>query len=190
MRPVQRSELVDYVTWTEQRPSELSRIFEVKGRRRVHLGPTLTFLFENRDTIRYQVQEMMRLEHLVKEADIVHELETYNELLGGPGELGCTLLVEIESPEERAGRLRAWVDLPEHLYVLLEDGRKVGAKFDPRQRGDRRLSSVQFVRFPVEGRVPVAIGSDLPALTIEARLTDDQRAALREDLADEATAAA
>ncbi len=190
MRPVQRSELVDYVTWSEQRPSALPRIFEVKGRRRVHLGPALTFLFENRDTVRYQVQEMMRLERLVKEADIVHELATYNELLGGPGELGCTLLVEIESPEERARMLRAWVDLPEHLYVLLDDGRKVRAKFDPRQREQGRLSSVQFVRFPVEGRVPVAIGTDLPKFAVEARLTDEQREALREDLDGEVTAAA
>jgi hypothetical protein len=190
MTPVQRSELVDYVTWSEQRPSVLSRIFEVKSRRRIHLGPALTFLFENRDTVRYQVQEMMRLERLVKEADIVHELATYNELLGGPGELGCTLLVEIESPEERAHKLRAWADLPEHLYVLLDGGRKVRAKFDPRQREEGKLSSVQFARFPVEGRVPVAIGSDLPELMLEVRLTGDQSEALREDLAGEVTAAA
>ena len=76
------------------------RVLAEKSRRRVHVGGLLTFLFENQDTVRYQVQEMMRIERIVKEADILHELATYNELLGGHGELGATLLIEIDGPRE------------------------------------------------------------------------------------------
>ncbi len=83
----------------------------------MHLGDVLTFLFENRDTIRYQVQEMVRAERMTREQDIAHELETYNELLGEKGELGVLLLIEIDDPERRDRKLREWMGLPGHLYV-------------------------------------------------------------------------
>jgi Protein of unknown function (DUF3501) len=182
MRPVKREELLDYQTWSDRRTAEMPAIMEIKRRRRVHLGRELTFLFENPATVRYQVQEMMRVEHMARESDIQHELTTYNELLGGPGELGCSLLIEIDDVERRAVLLRAWKDLPAHLYVKLPDGRKVYATFDERQIGDDRLSSVQFLKFMTEGQPPVAVGSDLPAHQVEEPLSEEQRAALAEDL--------
>lgn len=184
MKPVQRSEILDYITYGERREEMRRRAMAEKGRRRIHVGPHLTFLFENRETVRYQVQEMMRAEQIVREADIQHELDTYNELLGGPGELGCTLLIEIEDAQERPLRLQAWRDLPGHVYARLADGTEVRARFDERQMDERRLSSVQFIKFDTGGQVPVAIGVDLPALRAEAPLTEEQRAALAEDLQD------
>ncbi|MFM7299200.1 MAG: DUF3501 family protein, partial [Planctomycetota bacterium] len=151
--------------------------------RRVHVGGVLTFLFENTATARYQVQEMVRIERIVREADIQHELETYNELLGAAGELGCTLLIELDDPAVRAVKLREWLALPQHVYARLEDGSKVYARFDERQVGDDRLSSVHYIKFPVGGRAPVAIGADHPELTVETRLEPAQRAALVADLA-------
>lgn len=183
MRPVTRDEVVDYVTYGEQRAALQAVVFPAKEARRIHVGPHLTFLFENRDTVRYQIQEMMRVEHLVREADIVHEIETYNELLGGPGELGFTLLIEIEEPAERAAMLAAWRDLPSHVYARTADGERVRASFDPRQVGDDRLSSVQYMKLDVKGRTPVAIGVDHPAYTAETPLTAAQQAALAADLA-------
>ena len=126
------------------------------------------------------------VERLVRESDIRHELETYNELLGGRGELGCSLLIEIPEPAERDRRLREWLELPGHLYVKVGSGRKVRATFDPRQVGTDRLSSVQYLKFGVGGEVPTAIGSDLPQLEVETRLTPEQRAALAADLASDA----
>lgn len=189
MHPVQRDSLLDYVTYEERRDALRKRIFEVKAARRIHVGGVLTFLFENTDTVRYQVQEMMRAERMVKEADILHELETYNELLGGPGELGCTLLIEIDDPEERARKLAAWVELPWHLYVAVparsgEGTERVYARFDERQVGADRVSSVHYLKFGVEGRTPLALGADLSGqLEVEAPLDAAQRAALAEDLA-------
>jgi hypothetical protein len=186
MRTVRRDELLPLELYERSRAEIRPAVMEAKRLRRVHLAGALTFLFENAATIRYQVQEMMRAERMTKEADVAHELETYNELLGGRGELGCTLLIEIPEPADRDVKLRAWLGLVDHLYVKLEDGTQVRARFDARQVGDDRLSSVQYLKFDVQGRVPVAVGADLPALTDETALTREQREALAQDLASDA----
>ena len=182
MRPVRREELLDYVTYDEKRFGIRSEVMAQKEPRRIHVGQHLTFLFENTTTIRYQIQEMMRAERMVREADINHELETYNGLLGGPGELGVTLLIEVEDPVERDAKLRAWRDLPQHLYAKLADGRLVRFRHDEGQVGDDRVSSVQYLKLEVGRQAPVALGCDHPRLTVEVRLTDAQRRVLEEDL--------
>ena len=182
MHKVRREEILDYQTYIERREQIRAAVLPVKQARRIHLGDTLTFLFENAETVRYQIQEMMRTEQIVKEEAIVHEIDTYNELLGDEGELGCVLLIEIDDPAERDLKLRAWLDLPRHLYVGFEDGERAYAQFDARQVGEERVSSVQYLKFRTGGRVPTVIGSDLPDLSVESWLTEDQRKALNEDL--------
>ena len=182
MKPVERGEITDYVTYEEQRDALRAQVMAAKAVRRVHIGEYLTLLFENHLTVRYQIQEMVRTERMVKEADIQREIDTYNELLGGEGELGCTLLIEIEDPGVRDEKLGEWWRLPEKIYMLLEDGTRVWATFDERQRGDDRVSSVQYLKFDTGGRVPVAAGVDLPELQAETSLSAEQRQALREDL--------
>jgi len=184
MRPIAFEEILDLTAYERSRPQIQARAMAVKEPRRIHLGDALTFLFENRDTVRYQVQEMVRAERMVKEEDIAHEIETYNELLGGKGELGAGLLIEIDDPALRDRRLREWMGLPGKLYVRTASDRKVFATFDARQVGTDRLSSVQYLKFDTGGEVPVAIGSELPALKMEAELSPAQRAALSADLAD------
>lgn len=182
MKPVERNEIVDYQTYADERDAFRQTVLAEKALRRVHVGPNLTFLFENRTTVRYQVQEMMRVEQIVREAEIAHELATYNELLGGDGELGCTLLIEIDGEAERAQKLSAWLDMPRHLYALLDNGERVHFTFDPRQLGDARLSSVQYLKLKTGGLVPVAIGCDLADYRVESTLTAATRDALRADL--------
>lgn len=182
MKPVDRASILDYVTYNETREEMRAKVLEIKKPRRVHVGPELTFLFETTDTMRYQVQEMMRVEQIVREADIQHEIDTYNEVLGDDSEIGCTLLIEIDEPVRRDRLLREWIRLPEHLYAKLEDGTKVYAEYDQRQVGEDRLSSVQYLKFQTRGQVPVALGSDLPTLSVEERLSREQREALGADL--------
>jgi hypothetical protein len=93
MDTVQRSEIIDYQSYEDVRPEFQKKVMMEKSRRRVHVGEWFTFLFENALTVRYQIQEMMRVEKIVREKDILHELQTYNSLLGASGELGCTLLI-------------------------------------------------------------------------------------------------
>lgn len=182
MTTVQRDEILDRETYERERDAVRARVMETKARRRVHLGEHLTFLFENRETMRYQVQEMLRAEGRFDEEEIAHELRTYNELLGGRGELGCTLLIEIAEPGQRDRLLREWLALPAHLFAELEDGALVRAQVDDRQVGEDRLSSVQYLKFDCGERPPVALCCDLPVLKLRAELTADQRAALAEDL--------
>jgi len=125
----------------------------------------------------------MLAEKIVKEADIRHEIETYNALLGDDGELGCTLLVGVQDAAERALRLREWRELPDHVYVRCHDGSRVDAVYDRAQIDEEKISAVQYLKFPVGRRRPVAVGCDLPALTAEAALTPEQQAALLADLA-------
>jgi len=182
MKPVERSEIVDYATYEDTRDEFRAGVIEAKAPRRVHIGQYLTLLFENHLTIRYQIQEMIRAERMVRESDIQHEIHTYNELLGSAGEFGCTLLIEIDDAAERDRRLQEWWALPEKIYLALEDGTRVGATFDERQRGSGRVSSVQYLKFKTGGRVPVAAGVDLPGFQLETTLTGEQMKALRADL--------
>lgn len=183
MRKVERHEIVDFATYGDRREGTRKAVLEIKRPRRVHVGEYLTFLFENTDTIRYQIQEIMRAERIVREADIANEIATYNNILGDDGELGCVLLVEIDDKAERERLLRKWLALPRHLYLRLEDGRRIPASHDDGQVGEEKISSVQYLKFAVGKGVPIAIGSDHPELTVEATLSDEQRQALIADLA-------
>ena len=182
MRKVTRADIVDYQTYNDQRDAIRQQVLEIKRLRRIIVGDCLNFLFETTDTIRYQVQEMMRAEKIVREQDIQHEITTYNELLGAERELGCTLLIELDEPAVRAQRLKEWLSLPEHLYVKTDDGSIFRPKYDRAQVGDDRLSSVQYLIFAVPTGKPVAVGSDHPTLSVETRLSDEQRSALVLDL--------
>ena len=184
MKPVERSEIVDYVTYEDSREAFREKVMRAKEHRRVNIGEYLTLLFENPLTIRYQIQEMIRAERMVKEADIIHEIETYNELLGGIGEFGCTLLIGIDDANLRAEKLKEWWNLPERTYLLLEDGTRTWPTFDERQRGDNRLSSVQYLKFNTEGRIPVAAGVEMPELKAETTLSREQQQALHADIAE------
>ena len=183
-RPVERREIVDLAAYERERDAFRARVLTAKGLRRVHVGDYLTLLFENRLTVRYQIQEMLRTERIVREPDAQHELDTYNELLGGPGELGVTMLIEIDDPAERADKLARWLTLPESVYLRLSDGRKIRARIDERQRDGERISSVHYLRFDVRGEVPVAAGCDLAELAAEVVLDEGQRGALTEDLSE------
>jgi hypothetical protein len=184
MKPVAREEILDYVTYTERRDALRPEAMRAKELRRVEVAGHFLFLFENRDTVRYQVHEMLRVERLVREADIQHELDTYNELLGGDGELGCSLLIGIPDEAERDAKLREWVGLLEHVYVELDDGSRVKATWDPRQVGDDRLSSVQYLKFRVGPNAPRAVGIAFPGIEARSELGDATRAALQADLDD------
>jgi hypothetical protein len=182
MKKVQRSELLDFVTYGEQRDRIRASAMAAKDLRRVHLGGYLTFLFENHETTRYQVLEMMRSEQMVKESDIQHELDTYNALMGGEGELGATLLIEIADESQRPELLRKWKDLPRRIAMTFEDGTEAFASVDEDQFNEEKASSVQFLLFKVEGRAPKGLKVDHPDYQAEILFDDAQGSALMEDL--------
>ncbi len=183
MKPIERGEILDYVTYGERRDAIRADALQAKSERRILVGEHFTFLFENHETVRYQIQEMMRVEKIVKENDIEHEIKTYNELIHPAGSLGCTLLIGIDDPAERDAKLKAWIGLNDHIYAKLPDGTRVKPTWDPRQVGDTRLSSVQYLTFELGPEAPIAIGIDMPGIEAETELSDAQREALGRDLA-------
>jgi len=183
VKNVARSEILDFVTYAEKRNAIRASAMAAKDLRRVHAGPHLTFLFENRETVRYQVLEMVRAEQMVREADIRHELDTYNALLGAEGDLGATLLIEIEDEGQRNALLRSWRGLPGCVSLLLEDGTSVPARWDESQMSEEKLSSVQFLIFPAgRGARPAGLVVDHPDLAVRVDFAPATRRALAADL--------
>jgi len=182
MRKVSREEVQKPAEYAALRDAFRRAVLEQKDKRRVHVGSFLTFLFENHDTVIYQIQEMLRAENITSEPEIQHEMDTYNELLGERGELGCTLLVEIDDPVKRSEMLSRWKDLPSTLYIETQNGVRVAAQFDPRQVGEGRISSVHYLKFRIGDQVPLKVGCSHPDIVAESMLTPDQIAALCRDL--------
>jgi hypothetical protein len=177
------------------RPRLRPLFIAAKERRRLALGGHVTLLFENGQSVWYQVQEMIRTERLTAEDAIRHEIDTYNELLPRSGELAATMLIEYPEAQERDRNLRELVGLETHLWIRLGE-RREKARFDIRQIATDRVSAVQFVRFPLGGLDPaefkaltdhgkVAIEVDHPKLAVTVDITGELAEALARDLADE-----
>lgn len=182
MRRVERKQVLPLEQYESAREEFRQKAMLAKALRRVHVGEHLTFLFENHETTLYQIQEMLRAEKTTDEAHTKHEIETYNEILGEQGELGCTLLIEIDDPQKRDVLLRQWLKLPESIYIKTQEGTKVRPKFDARQVGEHRISSVHYMKFRLGDQIPVGVGCDLPDLSLEAALSPQQTAALCQDI--------
>jgi hypothetical protein len=163
-----------------------------KERRRLHVGSHLTFLFENAETAWYQIHEMIRTEKMTQREAIQHEIDTYNELTPGPGELAATLLIEYSDPSERDAALARLVGLERHLWMKLGH-KKIAARFDDRQMANDRISAVQFVRFKLEGvdadrflelagKREVVVEADHPSLAARGEIAGLLASSLAEDL--------
>ena len=148
MKPITPLEVLPVTTYDRVRPLLRPLCIAEKARRRLAVGPNLTLMFENRQTVWYQIHEILRTERIFEDAAINAEVETYNELLPRPGELFATLLIEYAEPAERDVQLARLVGLERHLWMVL-DGRRVGARFDERQMSPDQVSAVQFIAFPL-----------------------------------------
>jgi hypothetical protein len=187
MQPVLISEIKNIVEYEVERAAWRPQMMALKDRRRIRVGGHLTLLFENRETVRYQIQEMARIERMVKPDDIRREVETYNELIPAKGELSASLLIEYATPEERDVRLRELLGLEKHLW-LVTGGVASPARFDDRQISSDRLSAVQYVKFALTPaqvasfRQGASIRVDHPHYAVERRLTAAEIAELAPDL--------
>ncbi len=182
MRHVTREDIIDYQTYNEIRSKVRQEIFKIKSTRRIHVGDNLTFIFENKETVKYQIQEMLLVEKIVKEVDIIHEIDTYNELLGKHSQLGCTLLIEIPDEQQRDKKLRILKGLMNHIKLNLEDNTIAPIFYDKRQESTDRLSSVQYLIFDCNNIPPVSISVDHPHYNAHSELTPEQYNSLKQDM--------
>jgi hypothetical protein len=187
MKPIDISEIANIAEYELERKTLRPKMMALKDRRRIRVGDHLTFLFENRETVRYQIQEMMRIERMVEQAAIRHEVDTYNELIPPPGGLSASLLIEYATAEERDVKLRELVGLEDHIAIAVADLPPVRARFDGRQIATDRLSAVQYIRFALtpdrraRWRQGVRLVAGHPHYRAEAELTPEQLAELELD---------
>jgi Protein of unknown function (DUF3501) len=125
MRKLTFDDIKDLREYERERDEFRRRIIEMKKRRRVQLGDLLTITFENTDTMRFQVQEMARIERMVTDEQIRQEVETYNQLIPNAGELSGTLFLEIDDKERLYEWLPKLVGIQRSLSIWLHDGSSV-----------------------------------------------------------------
>jgi len=157
------SDIANLHEYELERPDFRSRVIALKSRRRVPVGPMMTLVFENRDTVRFQIQEMLRVERIVQPDKVQHEVDVYNELLPGPGEVAATLFIEITEQPRIQQILDGFVGLDEPGRLALTVGaRRYPAIFAPGQSREDRISAVHYIRFALgeEGRRGLEAGQD------------------------------
>ena len=171
-------------------------VIAVKANRRVLLGDIMSLVFENRLTVLNQIQEMCRCERLAKPEAVQQEIDVYNDLVPGPGELSATLLAEITEEAHIQPRLDGLVGLSSGRHVWLElNGRKIFARFLEGQGREDRIAAVQYLRFPIgedpldrqaleSGPAPVILSADHPGYRARAVLSPAMRAEIARDLVD------
>lgn len=190
MRKVRLDDLMGLKEYEQVRPRFRERIIAHKRARRLHLGPEMTVVFEDHDTVLSQVQEMLRAERITLPSAVAEELTVYNDLVPLDGGLAATLMIEIEDPEARERRRRELVGLDDALSLDL-GGVSVKGSFDPLGRFEDRVAVVRFVHFalPPDGRARlldpasvVTLAVRHPAYTATVTLPDEARRSLAVDL--------
>jgi hypothetical protein len=187
-------DIADARAYERERDELRARVIELKRKRRVPVGPVVSVVFENRETVRFQIQEMARAERLYTDAAIQAELDTYNPLIPGPGELSATLYVELTSRLEMEEWLPRLVGI--ERSVLLEVGDPpsvVRCEVDPAHAAnltrEEVTAAVHFIRFSLDpaqvsafGAGPVALATDHPDYRHRTALGAETVASLLEDL--------
>jgi hypothetical protein len=194
VRKLTVDDIVDHRAYEREREAFRAEIIDIKRRRRIALGDIVTIVFENIDTMRFQVQEMARAERMLTDEAIAHEVETYNELIPGPGELSGTLFIELTDDAALRKWLPQLIGIEFHMHFELGDG---SSRVQAVPRDEERLtrdditSTVHYLRFPFDARQraqlafgPAYIVIDHPNYQVRVELTEAQRDELARDFAD------
>ncbi|HXJ82504.1 MAG TPA: DUF3501 family protein [Candidatus Methylomirabilis sp.] len=187
-------DILNFFEYEKVRDDRRRQVLEVKRTRRLPLGQYLSVLFENRDTVLFQIQEMCRVERIVDDARIQDEIDVYGALLPRPGELSATMMIEIEDKDQIKPMLDRFqgIDLGRHVWIQVGKEFAIPAEFEAGhsdlERG--KLSAVHFVRFAFpEPAVrafrdaPAFLVVDHPADRARTQISPNTRAALLGDLA-------
>jgi hypothetical protein len=170
-RKLQIDDIADLRAYERERSTFLPHVIALKKHRRIAVGTIVTFLFENRDTIRFQVQEMARVERLITDESIQTELDVYNPLIPDPGQLSATMFVELTSD----AALREWLPLLvgiERAPVLhLADGTAVPCVVEEQHEAqltrDDITSTVHYVRWELSPEQVEVFASGPVRLAVE-----------------------
>jgi hypothetical protein len=192
MNKLTAADLLSLEAYARERPAFRARVIAHKQPRTVHLGAHITLLFEDRLTIQYQIQEMLRIERIFEADGIRDELDAYNPLIPDGANLKATMLIEYADPAERARRLAELRGVEDAVLLHIDALPAVRAIADedlPR-RTEQKTSAVHFLRFELApdhvaafkrgAAARLAVGH--PAYRAEAELAETTRTALARDL--------
>ena len=194
MPKITRESLMTLESYAKARTDFRAKVLEHKKPRAVPLGDHVTLLFEDELTIRYQIQEMLRIEKTFEESGIQDELEAYNPLIPDGRNFKATMLIEYPDVEERRVALAKLKGIEDRVWVQVEGSPRVYAIADEdlERENEEKTSSVHFVRFELTKEmaealkygVALSIGVDHPNYTAsQAPVSQATRAALVKDLA-------
>lgn len=179
MRLLEPGELADLERYARLRPEYRRAVIAHKRSRRMAVGDRVTLVFEDRETLRFQVQEMLFVERIADTERIQHELDIYNELMPGDDELSATLFIEITDLPQIRPELDRLIGIDERVSLRIgsgDDAALVPARFDTKQMEEDRISAVQYIRFQLDPEgaarfadagTPLAVRIDHPAYTWE-----------------------
>jgi hypothetical protein len=193
MKKLTLDDIQDMRAYEREREDFRRHIIDLKKTRRVQLGQIMTIVFENTDTMRWQVQEMARVERMLRDEQIANEIDTYNQLIPDEGELSGTLMLELTSEVALREWLPKLVDVEHHVCIVLPDGTRIPGM--PSEEDESRLTrpdttaSVHFLKFRftageidmfASGQVHIVV--DHPEYDVDVALTAEQHEALLRDL--------
>jgi hypothetical protein len=192
MAQISADSLLPLEVYARERNAFRSRVIAHKKLRTVHLGEHVTLIFEDELTIRYQVQEMLRIERIFEEEGIRGELEAYNPLIPDGANWKATMLIEYPEPEERRRRLAELKGIEDRTWVQVEGCARICAIADEdmERENEEKTSAVHFVRFELDrkmrealkGGAGLAVGIDHPNYSASVRVEPEVRRSLLGDL--------
>ncbi|HEX2171385.1 MAG TPA: DUF3501 family protein [Dehalococcoidia bacterium] len=192
MKKVDRSEILPIEEYEKVRRELTQQVIAARAARRTIIGDKVSIGFENHDTVRYQIQEMCRVERIREDAKVQEEVDTYNELLPDtPDELWATMLIEIDDEPRLKATLPKLVGIENSVRMKVGDSLVIPAKGEEGRSREDYTSSVHYLRFrfPPEAREALRKGDqsvwieiDHPNYGASARLSPEAVAALAEDL--------
>ncbi len=189
LRPITRADIKGPALYGPIRDDFRKRIIELKAPRRVIVGDRVSLVFENRHTLIFQIEEMLRAESISSAEGIQAELDVYNALMPDDASLSATLFVELPGDADPYAELRALVGLDEHVILHVGD-HALRAAFEPGRSTEDRISAVQYLRFPLDAAAraallapgtPLAIEIDHPQYRHRVALAEATRASLAAD---------
>ncbi len=189
MQPLAVSDVRPPAAYEPVRAEARRQVIELKRHRRVSLGPLVSMVFENRETVRAVVEELLRAERIEDPERIAEEIAVFNELIPGDRELSATMFLEVTDPAELAERLGELRGIEAAVHLEVDGERAAQVHEEGRSRADR-TSSVHYLRFRLSdaqraaflGGGEVALVADHPNLSARVVLSENQRMALAGDL--------
>ncbi len=192
MEKLNPEDLMSLEEYHEKRPEFRKDAVRHKEKRKVYIGPNATLFFEDRLTMQYQVQEVLRAEKIFKREEIADELSAYNPLIPDGTNLKATFMLEYDDREERQRKLAQFVGIEDTLWVRVGEHDKVYPIADEDMERDsvERTSSVHFLRWELtddmiadaKNGAPIGVGLDFDAYNHKVDpLPEETREALVED---------